>query len=445
MSSSSENTNTNCHPAFNARETNADTPLVPSSANGNVELKNVIVVYDYAAINGGAAKVAIQSAIALSEQQLNVIYFAAVGPIDEALRKSSVKVVCLGQDDINTGSRWIAATRGIWNTAAARSLREVLSGFSRLDTVIHFHGWTKALSSSVIKAASDMGFTTIVTLHDFFAACPNGGLYNYRKQTICHKRPMSAACVFCDCDKRSYPQKIWRVIRQIVQDSVVRNNEKTAYISISDLNEKLLRQHLKSTRFYRVQNPAQLAKNRIPDCRKSNQYLFVGRVSDEKGPGLFCQVISELKKQYNIEGILVGDGESLPSLRKAYPDIVYTGWKSAEEVASYIQKARALIIPSKCYETAPTQVLLEAYSAALPSVVPDICAATELIRDGENGFVFKSNDIASLKEKIVETLDDAVLFRIQKTIEEELSPDLFSIATHTGKLVSVYTDCLAHR
>ena len=44
------------------------------------KLKNIIVVYDYANINGGAAKVEIQSAIGLSNRYY-VCYFAGVDPI----------------------------------------------------------------------------------------------------------------------------------------------------------------------------------------------------------------------------------------------------------------------------------------------------------------------------------------------------------------------------
>lgn len=63
------------------------------------KLKNIIVVYDYANINGGAAKVEIQSAIGLSNRYY-VCYFAGVDPICDELAKSNIDVKCLNINDI---------------------------------------------------------------------------------------------------------------------------------------------------------------------------------------------------------------------------------------------------------------------------------------------------------------------------------------------------------
>ena len=49
---------------------------------------NIVVVNDYATINGGATKVAIDSAIGLAEQGVHVVYFAATGSIEQALIKN---------------------------------------------------------------------------------------------------------------------------------------------------------------------------------------------------------------------------------------------------------------------------------------------------------------------------------------------------------------------
>ena len=69
------------------------------------KLKNIIIVYDCAEINGGAANVAIQSAIALSSLGYNTYFFASSGPINEDLEKNKVYVKCLGLNDINHGSK----------------------------------------------------------------------------------------------------------------------------------------------------------------------------------------------------------------------------------------------------------------------------------------------------------------------------------------------------
>ncbi|MBQ3402953.1 MAG: hypothetical protein IJG65_06245 [Synergistaceae bacterium] len=42
-------------------------------------IKNVVIVYDYAFIEGGAASVAIDTALRLAEKSINVYFFAGSG------------------------------------------------------------------------------------------------------------------------------------------------------------------------------------------------------------------------------------------------------------------------------------------------------------------------------------------------------------------------------
>lgn len=405
------------------------------------KLKNIVIVYDYADINGGAAKVAIQSAIALSEQDYNVYFFAACAPIFESLKNSKVKIKCLEIDDINHGSKLLSIKNGIWNKKVEKEFSTFLERFSSEDTVIHIHGWTKALTSAVVKVSRDKGFKVIITLHDYFTLCPNGGFYNYKKEEICTKAPMSISCRLCNCDKRSYPQKQWRILRQIVQDKNVRFNKNISFISISQKNEDVVKQYVKSKVFYRVDNPVKLSNCHIEDCSKSNIFLYVGRLSEEKGIDLFCRAITELKKDNDIEGVVVGNGVLLEQLKKEYPLISFEGWKSSDEVQNYLQKARVFVLPSKWYEGAPLSII-EAMSAGLPCLVSDCTSATELITQNENGFIFTSGSCESLKNKMLDVLDDDLLIKVQKNLKMCFDMSKYSDSKHVSRLINVYNDVL---
>ena len=54
------------------------------------------------------------------------------------------------------------------------------------------------------------------TLHEYFLACPNGGFFHYGSQEICHKRALSLACLTSRCDVRNDLHKVWRAARQVV-------------------------------------------------------------------------------------------------------------------------------------------------------------------------------------------------------------------------------------
>ena len=55
-------------------------------------LKNIVIVNDWASIEGGAANVAINSAIGLAKHYC-VYLFSAVQPIDSRLKKAGVNVI----------------------------------------------------------------------------------------------------------------------------------------------------------------------------------------------------------------------------------------------------------------------------------------------------------------------------------------------------------------
>jgi hypothetical protein len=147
---------------------------------------NVIVLNDFCHVQGGASKVAIDEAAALSESGVEVTFLGAVGPVCDALSDARVKVVCLDQPELaDVVKHPAAALRGLWNRAAGAALRELIAPLDRRRCIVHLHGYTKALTAVPALAARQAGFRTVCTLHDFFAACPNGAFYDYRKQTPC--------------------------------------------------------------------------------------------------------------------------------------------------------------------------------------------------------------------------------------------------------------------
>lgn len=401
-------------------------------------VQNIIVVYDYAFINGGAAKIAIKSAIALSKLNYNVYFYAGVGPIDEELKSSCVHIRCLNINDINTGKRLSAIINGVWNKSVYSDFRSFLASFDTKTTVVHFHGWVKALSVAPIKVATKKGFKTFVTLHDYFTLCPNGGFYNYKKNEICKLKGFCHKCFFTNCDKRNYVQKIWRSLRQCIQDIYVRRNKKIIFISISELNEALIKSNVKSKQFFRVNNFVDIPSSNDRDATASKIFIYVGRISEEKGVELYADAISRCQNNgCDISGWVVGKGELYETLKSKYQNLVFWGWKGQNEISELLTQARVLVLPSKWYEAAPLTIM-EAMVMDIPCIVSDATAATELIKNEESGFIFKSQDVADLCNTITKSIDDKLIGTIQNNIRCSNLKELFSIETHISTLVDIY-------
>jgi len=123
---------------------------------------NVIVVNDFAHVEGGASQVAIASAIGLANQGHEVAYLSAVGPVASELRESPVRVFLTGQHPIaHDPSRIRAVIQGLWNRESSRLLETILDGIDPQSTIFHLHGWTKALSSSVVRLAMRRGLPIV--------------------------------------------------------------------------------------------------------------------------------------------------------------------------------------------------------------------------------------------------------------------------------------------
>src|SRR5262245_29457114 len=117
----------------------------------------VVIISDFATPNGGAAKVAIDSARALAELGEEVVFIYGTGPVAAALEHGSIDLVGLGLSDVWSLPALAAARQGIWNAEAAGRLEAALRARSQGGSIVHVHQWTKVFSPSI--------FATLRKLH----------------------------------------------------------------------------------------------------------------------------------------------------------------------------------------------------------------------------------------------------------------------------------------
>lgn len=407
-------------------------------------LETILLVNDFGHINGGAAQVAVTSALGLAERGYQVYYFCAVPPIDPQLRaQPNVRVVATHQDDIlHNPNRMEAFAQGLWNRKSAAALSALLETLPAARTVVHVHGWTKALSASIFPAVQRAGHPTVVTLHDYFIACPNGGFFNYPRQEICHLTPLSPQCILTHCDVRSYPQKLWRVGRGYVQKYAAHLPSGVGdFIVPSAFTGEILDPYLPTeARVHRVLNPIDTPHGQRVCAEKNHTYVVVGRVSPEKGVDLAARAAARLGLRLEI----IGDGEQIDAVRKLYPATVFTGWLDRAALFDHLQHARALIFPSRLYETYGL-VVSEAAAMGIPAVVSDQTAARELVDDGHNGFLFRSGDVDSLAEKLSLAEDDALLKQLSEGAYQRYWANPPTPDRYIDRLIDVYERVLHHQ
>lgn len=401
----------------------------------------IIVLNDHASITGGADHVAIAGLNALANMGFDITFISSVGPVDEKIDRSRVRVVNFGFHDLlGNPSRVDAAIHGLWDSRCAKRLGEVLDGFDPLDTVVHLHTWCKSLTSSVVRETQRRGFKLVCTLHDYFSVCPNGGRYDYRKQRHCLLKPMSIACAMTHCDSRSYAQKAWRFGRQIVQERIggIPNNI-DYFISVSDYSESLMRPYLPTrARIFRVRNPIDIAVSSPAKPEQNEAFCFVGRLSSEKGGEIFAAAA----RKAGVPAVFIGKGPEEQAIIAAYPTAVLLGWQDRTGVVAAIQTSRALVFPSLLHETQGL-TLVEAAALGLPALVSDGCAAREAVVHGETGLLFKTGDVDDLADKLRMLRDDPELAgQMGRNAYERYWSAPSNLENHIRDLVACYREIL---
>jgi glycosyltransferase involved in cell wall biosynthesis len=406
----------------------------------DAEPLNIVIVNDFAHVNGGAAQVAISSAIGLSSRGHKVTFFAAVPPIADELKKTRISMVLTDQFDIkNDPNRFRAATQGIWNSHAAAKMKVHLAGLDRRRTVLHVHGWTKSLTSSVIHAAIRQRFPVAITLHDYFMACPNGGFFNFPKNEICHLHPLSISCLKENCDRDGYGEKLWRSTRQVVQNNFgLRDSPLLSFVTISAFSEEILKPFLpSSSAVFRVASPSDFEKGDAVDVTRNQSFVSLGRLSPEKGLPLLAKACREL----DCPVTFIGDGPSRNEILAIDPNAHITGWQSREEVKSHLRSARCLVLPSLWYEAQP-MVVAEAAAIGVPAIVSDQCAGSEMVENGVTGLWFRSGDWLDLKSKMAQLQDPEVALKMGSAAYSRHWNDPFTLQKHLDSLELCYRSIL---
>lgn len=400
----------------------------------------VVVVSDFAMATGGAEKVAIDSAIGLAHAGIDVHFLAGVGPVAAELVEAGVSVHVAEVPELKHKRPMDIALSGLWSHRCADLARSLLKSLPIGDTVVHLHSWQRALTPSVVRACQTSGHPVVLTLHEYGLACPNQGFFDYQKFRICEKKALGAACLLTHCDTRTYAHKLWRAGRIAVQRSLANvPRGLTDVIYLSELSRRVLQPYFEpSTRWHAVRNPIAVERRERVAAENNCEFLFVGRVVPEKGPDLFARAAA----QEAVAAVIVGDGIQRHELSMRFPSVALPGWADANGVRVAMQRARALVFPSRWYEGQPL-VVQEAMANGLPAIVADRTAATDVVKDGITGLWFSHDDAGDLGACLRKLADDdALVRRLSERAHANYWQDPPTLSVHTAALQGIYAASL---
>ena len=134
--------------------------------------------------------------------------------------------------------------------------------------------------------------------------------------------------------------------------------------------------------------------------------LFIASLfNKEKGIIELLNAIKLIKQKFtNIIFIFVGGGKEedvmlkFCRIEKLENFVKFTGYLSSKEIVQVLNSSDIFTLPS--YSEGFPLVILEAMAAGLPIVSTSVGAISEIVKNGENGFIIKPRDHIALAEKI---------------------------------------------
>ncbi|AVA22091.1 MULTISPECIES: glycosyltransferase family 4 protein [unclassified Rhizobium] len=393
----------------------------------------LILVNDVSIIRGGATKVALQCVDASRQAGLNCAIL--VGDDGEGLkpRFAGIRTVALGERPLRDGPTFTDVFEKHYNKRAYEALDGLLKETDE-ETVVHVHGWSQILSPSIFYALAKHKAKVIITAHDFFLSCPNGGLINFQSGTVCDVRPLSAACLATNCDKRNYLHKLWRFRRTLTQRGV--GEEFWSRVGIVLAHESM-EAYLHSgplQHFLTLRTPTEPLTPTPVEAWRNHRTVFLGRMCWEKGVRTLADALNKTGRT----ATLIGRGPLLDEMQRALPHCWVPGWLADEEVTALAGEARVFIMPSRMPEPYGL-VAAEALMSGIPVIVSsNALIAAEVERNGA-GLVFKSGDAGSLAERLASTDDDRLMRSLcegARALGQRIAP---SKAEWGRRMVDIYT------
>ena len=307
---------------------------------------NLILINDSASVDGGATKLAVESALSAASAGWRVRYLTQkIDHPDPRLAEAGVTIVPVAGARLSNDGWGHGIRSALWNSHALKAVRSEIENSDLENTVIHLHNWAHFMSPSIFSALAPVSKRVIMTAHDFFHSCGNGGQYNYHHEHVCHHVGNSRKCIFSACDKQSQLHKFWRLARHQARLGAMSPKKfqgvlapvhpgQAPYFARAGFAEGSIRV---------VRNPVTaITQERVPAEDKKN-ILFIGRLSHEKG----ATTAARLAEKIGAKLVFCGDGPLQNTLKANHAGAEFRGFCSANQLAEEMRQARLVLMPSR--------------------------------------------------------------------------------------------------
>jgi len=306
-------------------------------------------------------------------------------------------------NDVAAAGRLLLAP---WNPQATGLIGEIVDEIE--PDVAHVHNTWFALTPAIFRTLRKRHIPVVLTLHNYRLTCSNGLLL--RDEAPCElcvgTNPWHAVRYGCYRDSRmaSIPAAATIRLHQLLGTWV---KDVDVFIALTEMQRKIMiRAGLPEERIMIKPHFVSDPGRRSTSPSESNVVLYAGRLSPEKGVRLLLDAWGDSAPP-KLELIIAGEGPERVVLEQDLPPRTrMLGHLSSRELATVMLSARAMFMPSLWYEGFP-RVLVEAFSAGLPTAVSDDGGPAEIVTHALGPqWLFRAREPSSLRQVLHAMTDD---------------------------------------
>jgi glycosyltransferase involved in cell wall biosynthesis len=352
---------------------------------------------------GGDSTYTFGLADALRRADHEVAFFAMQGEQNERDPNEDLFVSYVDFRELNRHKSLAAGIqvlrRSIFSSEADEKFTQLVERFK--PDVVHLQNIHAHLTPSIVFAARRLGLPVVWTLHDYKLMCPNSHFRVDDTGELCEA-----------CRPGRYH---WAAVKRCKKDSLLASGMAAleAYAHWSSGLRSQVQCFLAPSRFLagrlldhgwppdRVRHvPNFIAADASLSPRGAgSHFLFVGKLEALKGVDILLDAAEHVK---GAPILLVGACDD-PGLRERLgrlpANVRYLGPKTREEIDALLVDARALVLPSLCYENQP-MTILEAFAAGVPVIGSCIGGIPELVAHKERGLLVEPGSALDLANAI---------------------------------------------
>lgn len=170
------------------------------------------------------------------------------------------------------------------------------------------------------------------------------------------------------------------------------------------------------------------------------QIVFAGRFMEQKNPQHLVDALKQVQ-HLDWQCAMLGDGPLLESVREtvaAYglaQRITFPGWVTPEDVTHVFAQSDILVLPSR--SEGLSVVGVQALGMGLALVLSDAGGNRELVRNGENGFLFDTGDLNALAAALKKLLESPLMLQSAQHKSRQLAQK-FDLETIIGEYEAIF-------